>query len=75
MPRPTPPRQMAGVHSLIARQNLPFHASLTSADGRLVSAAGGFIDGQLACLLYQCNHGSNRDLGPSLTMRSMLTKT
>ncbi len=74
MPRPVPPRQMAGARSLIARQCLPFHASLAREDGRLVSAAGGFIDGPLACLLYQCNHGADRDLGPSLIMRSMLTE-
>ncbi len=72
MPNPTQPRKLAGVFSVISRQSLPFHAGLTGADGRLISVAGGFIDGSLACLLYQCNHRADRDLGPSLIMRSIL---
>jgi len=72
MPKPTQPHKLAGVNSLIARQSLPFHASLTRDDGQLVSVAGGFIDGPLACLLYQCNRRADRDLGPSLMMRLLL---
>jgi hypothetical protein len=72
MPTPTRLRSLAGAQSLIARQRLPFHTRLTRDDGRLVSAAGGFIDGRFACLLYQYNHRADRDLSPSLMMRSML---
>jgi Acetyltransferase (GNAT) domain len=72
MPTASSGRRIASVHRLIAGQARPFHAYLRSARGKLISAGGGFMEGNLALLLYQYNHSAYRSLNPSLMMRSFI---
>lgn len=66
--------KIASVERFIAAQSRPYRASLTHRDGRLISLAGGFIEGDLALMAYQLNHRADRDTSPSLMLRSFLVQ-
>lgn len=72
MPSPASGRRVRSIQQLISAQSRPFHVRLRSADGQLISAGGGFIQGELAFLLYQYNHCAFRALNPSLITRSFV---
>jgi hypothetical protein len=74
MPFRQPFSKIASIERFIAAQPRPYQASLTHRDGRLISLAGGFIEGDLALIAYQLNHRADRDSSPSLTLRSFLVQ-
>jgi len=49
-----------------------FEASLTHPTGKPFSVAGGFIEGDLALMVYQINDRAYRTLNPSLMLRGFL---
>jgi hypothetical protein len=72
MPTPSSARHISRMHRFISGKPRCFHATMRSAGGQLISAAGGFLEGDLALLLYQYNHSGYRALNPSLMMRSFM---
>jgi len=74
MPTTLPTRRLNSVRRLIASQAHPYRADIRSADGQLISAAGGFIRDGVALMLYQFNHRAHRSFSPSLTLRSFIVE-
>jgi len=52
----------------------PFLAELRDHDGALVSMAGGFVEGDVALMMFQINHRRYRDIGPSLAIRAFIAE-
>jgi hypothetical protein len=67
-------KKIARVQSFVAKRSHPFYASLTDADGQLVSIAGGFIEGDLALLAYQCNDRDYPQANLSLILRALIAE-
>ena len=67
-------RKVASIERFVATQPRPFQASLSHRDGRLMSVAGGFIEGDLALIAYQLNHRADNQTNPSLMLRSYLLR-
>jgi hypothetical protein len=65
-------QKVSNAARFVASQARPFHAMLSHADGRPMSIAGGFIEGDLALTAYQLNHRVDRDAWPSLMLRAFL---
>ena len=72
MPRSKSFSKISSIVRFNAAQPRPYHASLTNREGRSMSAAGGFIEGDLALMAYQLNHRADRDARPSLMLRALL---
>jgi hypothetical protein len=66
--------KIASIERFVAAQPRPYQAYLTHRDGRLISLAGGFIEGDRALIAYQLNHRADRETSPSLTLRSFLVE-
>jgi hypothetical protein len=66
--------KIASIERFVATRPRPYQASLTHHNGRLISVAGGFIEGDLALIAYQLNHRADRDASPSLMLRSFLVQ-
>lgn len=73
-PRRRPYRRTASLERFAAAQSHPYQASLTHRDGRLVSLAGGFIEGDLALMAYQLNHRDHRTANTSLMLVAFLVQ-
>jgi hypothetical protein len=74
IPRAVPPRKFASFLHYSNTQPRPFCGTLRDDAGRLVSLAGGFIEGELALMMFQLNSGVYRAVGPSLMMRSFIVE-
>lgn len=74
MPHRQPFNRVARIVRFVAEQPRPFGAALIDREGRWISAAGGFIEGDLAVMAYQSNHRDFREANPSLTLRSLLVE-
>jgi hypothetical protein len=71
------PRSRARLDSydrFIGARPRPYHSTIRTAAGDIVSLAAGFIAGQTGFLLYQFNHSDHREASLSLTNRSYLTE-
>jgi hypothetical protein len=74
MPFPIEPRQFLGMIRLLAAQPRPFQANLSQLVDHPFSVTGGFIEGDLALMIYQINNRIFRGLSPSLMLRSFLVQ-
>ena len=74
MPFPTKPRQLLSMIRLLAAQPRPFQAHLSQLVDHPFSVTGGFIEGDLALMIYQINNRIFRSLSPSLMLRSFLVQ-
>jgi hypothetical protein len=74
MPRWQSFKKLAAAQDFVAAHTQPFGASLADGEGRLISAAGGFIEDDVAFMVYQANHRDYRHANPSLILRSLLAE-
>ncbi len=74
MPQRQSFRKIERVQDFLAATPHPFAASLVDRHGRLVSAAGGFIEDDLAFLAYQSNNRAYRQANLSLILRALIVE-
>lgn len=74
MPFPTRPSRILKMTQFLKTQARPFQASLCHSDAQPFSVAGGFIEGDMALMIYQINDRAFYILNPSLTLRSFLVQ-
>lgn len=74
IPFPTKSRQLLSMIQWLEAQPRPFQAQLSQSIGHPFSVAGGFIEGDLALMIYQLNNRTFRNLSPSLMLRSFLVQ-
>lgn len=65
---------IASVERFVAARSHPFEASLTHRNGRLISLAGGFVEGDVALLAYQLTDRADRDANAGLMLRFLLVQ-
>ncbi len=66
--------RIASIERFVAAQSHPYQASLTHRDGRLISLASGFVEGNLALVAYQLTRRVDQDTNPALRLRSFLMR-
>lgn len=74
MPVPLKPRRLRGLSAFVATRPRQFHAAIAFAAGGCVSLASGFIESDMAFMVYQINDREHSPLYPSLLMRSLLAE-
>jgi len=74
MPLPTRPRRLSKTIRFVARRPRQFHASLCQSGGKPISIAAGFVEDDLALMIYQVNDRAYRALNPSLMLRTFLVE-
>jgi Acetyltransferase (GNAT) domain len=74
MPKPKSPRRLDELDAFLRLRRRPFHSTIRTRDGRLISIATGFQAGTSAYLVYQANHNEHADANLALTHRSLLIR-
>ena len=67
--------RIAELDAFVEARRQPFHSTVMSGDGRLLSIATGFAVGTSAYLVYQANHGDYPDANLALMHRSHLIRS
>jgi hypothetical protein len=73
-PAPRARNRLASYDRFIGARGRPFHSTIRTAAGDIVSLAAGFIAGETGFLVYQFNHVDHRQASLSLTNRSHLSE-
>jgi hypothetical protein len=74
-PLATQLKTIAAYERLIEIQHNGFHSILRSQSGDIISCCSGFIEGDVASIIYQLNHHDYLKHNPSLTNRAFLIET
>ena len=74
-PLATQLKTIAAYERLIEIQHKGFHSILRSQSGDIISCCSGFIEGDVASIIYQLNHHDYLQHNPSLTNRAFLIET
>ncbi len=74
LPKPKSAGRLAELDAFLRLRRRPFHSTIRTRDGRLISIATGFQAGRSAYLVYQANHKAHSDANLALTHRSLLIR-